>query len=94
MIIPRQNRRAPSFEREKYGTAAMNPGLVHSRLGARADLPIAVKALVEFYAALGGRMDADTGSWTSVFCAAGQDFMKPQSGTYFQQIAEAGGRAV
>jgi hypothetical protein len=36
-----------------------------------------------------GRIDADKGSWTSVFCAASPEMRIEQSGTYFQRFAEA-----
>lgn len=71
-------------------TAAVHPGLVKSQIGARAEFPKAIKMAVEVYGALGGRMEADKGSWTSVFCAASPEMRKEQSGTYFQRIAEAG----
>jgi len=71
-------------------TAAVHPGLVESQLAVRAEAPIALKMMVVVYSAFGGRLDADTGSWTSVFCAASPEMRKEQSGTYFQRIAEAG----
>lgn len=70
--------------------AAVHPGLVKSQLSGRAQTPIVIKTIIGAYAALGGRIDADTGSWTSVFCAASPEMRKDQSGTYFQRIAEAG----
>lgn len=71
-------------------TAAVHPGLVQSQLGTHAQLPAALKFPITLYGALGGKMDADKGSWTSVFCAASPQMGKEQSGTYFQRIAEAG----
>lgn len=47
-------------------------------------IPIAI------YGKLGGRIDGDTGSWTSLFCVTSPEMKKKQSGTYFQRIAEAG----
>ena len=71
-------------------TAAVHPGLVESQLSVRAETPILLKMVFVVYSAIGGRIDADTGSWTSVFCAASPEMRKEQSGTYFQRIAEAG----
>jgi NAD(P)-dependent dehydrogenase (short-subunit alcohol dehydrogenase family) len=71
-------------------TAAVHPGLVESQLGVRAEISIALKMIVVVANAIGARMDADTGSWTSGFCAASPKMRKEQSGTYFQRIAEAG----
>lgn len=70
--------------------AAVHPGLVESQLGVRAEIPSVMKKLFDVYGALGGRIDSDTGSWTSVFCAASPRMRKEQSGTYFQRVAEAG----
>lgn len=69
--------------------AAVHPGLVDSQIGARAEFPTGMKTAF----ALIGRLvsvDGDTGSWTSVFCAAGPEMKGAQSGTYFQRLAEAG----
>ena len=71
-------------------TAAVHPGLVESQLSVSAQLPILLKMMVQVYGSTGGRVDADTGSWTSIFCAASPEMVKEQSGTYFQRIAEAG----
>jgi hypothetical protein len=35
-------------------------------------------------------VDTDTGSWTSLFCAASSEMKSAQSGTYFQRVADAG----
>jgi NAD(P)-dependent dehydrogenase (short-subunit alcohol dehydrogenase family) len=72
-------------------TAAVHPGLVESNLGTHAEFPMWMKTIFQVYFALGGQsMEADKGSWTSVFCAASRDMTKEQSGTYFQRIARAG----
>ncbi|KAI9036581.1 uncharacterized protein KD926_001655 [Aspergillus affinis] len=70
--------------------AIVHPGLVESRLGERAEFPVLLRKLFEIYGALGGRVNADTGSWTSLFCVASPAMKREQSGTYFQRIAEAG----
>jgi NAD(P)-dependent dehydrogenase (short-subunit alcohol dehydrogenase family) len=85
----------PGSRRSKAGEgeiwiSAVHPGLVQSQLSAKAEFPAALKMLFGLYGLLGGRIDADTGSWTSVFCASSQEMKKEQSGTYFQRIAEAG----
>ncbi|MCJ1394841.1 hypothetical protein MMC18_007721 [Xylographa bjoerkii] len=71
-------------------TAAVHPGLVESQLSVRAEFPTVLKMIFVVYGALGGRIDADKGSWTSAFCAASPEMKEEQSGTYFQRIAEAG----
>ncbi|KAF2840867.1 putative carbonyl reductase [Patellaria atrata CBS 101060] len=75
----------------KVWTAAVHPGLVDSQLGARAEIPCWMRMIFAPYMALGGSMDGDKGSWTSVFCAASPYMSKEQSGAYFQRIADPGG---
>lgn len=70
--------------------SAVHPGLVETNLGVRSEFPAALLLVVKVFSALGGRIHADKGSWTSVFCAASLEMKKEQSGTYFQRIAEAG----
>lgn len=70
--------------------SAVHPGLVESNLGTKAEIPKIMSSLVSVYAAMGGRVNADKGSWTSVFCAASPQMKKEQSGEYFQRIAESG----
>ena len=70
--------------------AIVHPGLVRSQLGGRAEMSFPLRAMFKVAAGLGAQVEADKGSWTSVFCAASLDFKKSQSGTYFQRIAEAG----
>lgn len=41
----------------------------------------------------GGYTDGDTGSWTSVFCAASPAMRAEQSGTYFERIAKKGSQS-
>ncbi|KAM5371229.1 hypothetical protein ACJZ2D_008149 [Fusarium nematophilum] len=74
----------------KIWTAIVHPGLVDSQLGTRAEFPPLLSMAFSLYGAMGGRMDADKGSWTSLFCVASQDMKESQSGTYFQRIAEPG----
>lgn len=71
-------------------TSVVHPGMVESQIGDRAVVPSVARMLFNVYGALGGRYDGDTGSWTSVFCAASPEMRREQSGTYFQRIAEAG----
>jgi len=71
-------------------TAAVHPGLVASQLGVRAEFPWVMKKLVDVCAVMGAMIDADRGSWTSVFCAASPEMRKESSGTYFQRVAEPG----
>ena len=70
-------------------TAAVHPGLVESQLGRRAEFPALIRPVLPIILAL-GQVDGDTGSWTSVFCAASGDMTSEQSGTYFQRIAKPG----
>lgn len=70
--------------------SAVHPGLVDSNLGTRAETSRIMMSLISVYGALGGRFNADKGSWTSVFCAASPQMKKEQSGEYFQRIAESG----
>ena len=70
--------------------AIVHPGLVKSQLGERAEISKPLRAILEVYGAMGGRINADKGSWTSVFCAASPEMRMEQSGTYFQRLAEAG----
>ncbi|KAF2102262.1 putative carbonyl reductase [Rhizodiscina lignyota] len=83
---------SPSAKAEngEIWTAIVHPGLVDSHIGEHAEIPRVVKALVNVYGSLGGRMDSDKGSWTSVFCAASPEMKSEQSGSYFQRIAEPG----
>ncbi len=69
-------------------TAAVHPGLVKSQLGTRAELPVWLKMVVAPYQFLGGQLDADPGSWTSVFCAASPGMKKKDSGAYYQRTAD------
>lgn len=72
-------------------TAAVHPGLVKSELGGRAKIPLIMRLAIAPYRAIGGEMDADTGSWTSVFCAASPEMKKEDCGGYFQRIADPRG---
>lgn len=72
-------------------SVAVHPGLVESQLAVRAALPSWFKLVLAPYVALGGKMDADRGSWTSVYCAASPKMKKEHSGAYFQRIADSAG---
>ncbi|KAJ4328848.1 hypothetical protein N0V84_000635 [Fusarium piperis] len=71
-------------------TAIVHPGLVDTQIGDRAEFPPLMKQVFSVYGALGGRVHADKGAWTSLFCLASLEMKESQSGTYFQRIAEAG----
>lgn len=71
-------------------TTIVHPGLVESNLGNRAEIPRWMGAAFELYGRMGGRIDPDKGSWTSLFCVASPLMKREQSGTYFQRIAEKG----
>ena len=72
-------------------SVAVHPGLVETQLSARAALPGWFKFVLAPYAALGGKIDGDRGSWTSVYCAASPEMTKEHSGAYFQRIADPAG---
>ncbi|KAL6885718.1 hypothetical protein GGI43DRAFT_432391 [Trichoderma evansii] len=71
-------------------TAVVHPGLVESNLSAKAELWKPMRIIFSWAGALGARVDADRGSWTSLFCVASPNMTSGQSGTYFQRIAEPG----
>ena len=71
--------------------AAVHPGLVRSELGTRAELPLILRLVIAPYKSIGGQIDADTGSWTSVFCAACPQIEMEDSGSYFQRNADPNG---
>ncbi|KAH7021409.1 uncharacterized protein B0I36DRAFT_377272 [Microdochium trichocladiopsis] len=76
---------------QEIWVSAVHPGLVKTNLGERAtSFPAPLVLLVKCYSALGGARDADSGSFTSLFCIAGSQFRREQSGTYFQPVAVAG----
>ncbi|ETN44220.1 uncharacterized protein HMPREF1541_10771 [Cyphellophora europaea CBS 101466] len=71
-------------------TAVLHPGVVGTNLGDNAVWPFGVKTLFSWYTALGGPLDPDKGSWSSVFCVASPAMTKDQSGTYFLKFAKKG----
>ncbi|KAG9232268.1 hypothetical protein BJ875DRAFT_381087 [Amylocarpus encephaloides] len=71
-------------------TAAVHPGLVKSELANGAENTWIFKTAVVIFNIFGLQQSGDVGSFTSLFCAASPDMNAKQSGTYFQQIAEAG----
>jgi retinol dehydrogenase-12 len=82
----------PSFSSSpEIWVSAVHPGLVKSNLGARAQLPAFVRALIAPIWWVGGAVDADTGAWTSLHCVAGSEMKKEESGAYFQRIADPKG---
>ncbi|KAL2430858.1 Short-chain dehydrogenase/reductase drtF [Exophiala dermatitidis] len=72
-------------------TAIVHPGLVESNLAVGAELPSWLKVLVPVYKRIGGLMDADRGSWTSVFCVTSPTMRKEHSGAYFQRVVDPAG---
>ncbi|KIX97443.1 uncharacterized protein Z520_06895 [Fonsecaea multimorphosa CBS 102226] len=72
-------------------TAAVHPGLVESNIGVHAEIPLLMRLIIAPYRAIGGMMDGDRGSWTSVFCAASPEMKPEHSGGYFQRIADPHG---
>jgi NAD(P)-dependent dehydrogenase (short-subunit alcohol dehydrogenase family) len=70
-------------------TSAVHPGLVRSELAGIVEC-VALRGLLVVLNAFGGYTDADTGSWTSVFCAASPKMKAEQSGTYFERIVKPG----
>lgn len=72
-------------------TTAVHPGLVDTNIGAQAEMPLFLKMVIAPYKALGGAVDGDKGSWTSVFCAASPELKKEHCGGYFQRIADPKG---
>lgn len=71
-------------------TTTVHPGLVDTQLGTQSELPKWLKVTASVVAAIGGRMEPDKGSWTSVYCAASLELKSEMSGMYFQRIAEPG----
>jgi retinol dehydrogenase-12 len=69
--------------------SAVHPGLVKTNLADAAVIPGPFQLFLSLFGPL-VYADTDTGSWTSVFCAAGDEMTVEQSGTYFQRIAKAG----
>lgn len=69
--------------------SAVHPGLVQTNLTEVAVVP----GWFDTFFAVFGRfvsVDADTGSFTSLFCAASPEMKVEQSGMYFQRLAEEG----
>lgn len=71
-------------------TATVHPGFVRSSLGNKAEFPWYFNALVPVMRWSGAEMDADTGSWTSLHCVAG-DMGREECGGYWQRIADPKG---
>lgn len=69
--------------------SAVHPGLVQSNLATASTFPSWVRAFFHIFGWLIS-VDGDTGSWTSVFCAASPAMTSIQSGTYFQRLATRG----
>jgi retinol dehydrogenase 12 len=78
---------------EEIWTAIVHPGLVESQLNVRSEISGVLKMLFSIYGAMGGRIDGDKGSWTSLFCAASPAMGKEHSGIYFQRFAKPGAQS-
>ncbi|KAF1843139.1 NAD(P)-binding protein, partial [Cucurbitaria berberidis CBS 394.84] len=76
---------------EEIWVSAVHPGLVKSNLGDRAELPGLMWALIMPFQWIGGMVDQDKGSWTSLFCVASPEMKREDSGKYFQRIADPNG---
>ena len=88
-------RYGPGSTSEKAGdgeiwTSIVHPGLVESQLGNRAEMPGILRAFFNVYGSMGGRVNADKGSWTNLFCVASPDMKSSQCGMYFERIAQPG----
>jgi hypothetical protein len=62
---------------------------VESQLAGKAE-GAGLAVLLRVFKLFGGYIDADTGSWTSVFCVASPAMKAEQSGIYFERIAKKG----
>lgn len=71
-------------------TAIVHPGLVKGGIADNADMPWLLRKFFHVYGAMGGMVDPDVGSWTSLFCVASPEMTKEQSGKFFQRIAQVG----
>lgn len=69
--------------------SAVHPGLVDTNLASKTDGSF-WKIFAGVTSALGLKQSADTGSFTSLYCAASPEMKAEQSGTYFVQIAKPG----
>ncbi|KAH7070604.1 hypothetical protein BKA63DRAFT_81235 [Paraphoma chrysanthemicola] len=77
--------------RGELWVSAVHPGLVKSGLGAKAQLPIVIRALIAPYRWVGGEIDADKGSWTTLFCVAGAAMKRDDCGKYWQRMTDPNG---
>jgi retinol dehydrogenase-12 len=71
--------------------SAVHPGLVKTSLDKKAELPGLVKAIIAPLSWIGGFVDADKGSWTSLCCVAGEEMKREDCGKYWQRIADPNG---
>lgn len=78
-------------EEGEVWTAAVHPGVVRSEttMGG-GDMPWYMNVGLRVFRLLGWMADTDTGTWTSLFCAASEEMRREDSGGYFQEAAEAG----
>ncbi|KAH3939649.1 hypothetical protein HBH70_224930 [Parastagonospora nodorum] len=84
----------PGSEGEGEGevwVSAVHPGLVSTSLDKKAELPGFVRFLIAPYRWIGGFVDADKGSWTSLFCAAAKEMKREDCGKYWQRLADPNG---
>lgn len=71
--------------------SAINPGLVRSSLGNKAEARGVLEAVAKLAGWVGQAIDADQGSWTSLHCAAGKDMKREESGSYWQRMCNPNG---
>lgn len=69
-------------------TTCVHPGLVETNLAANSSWPFPLGLVLNAARPLGFFVDADTGSWTSVYCAASPKMPSSDSGAYFVRIAK------
>lgn len=71
--------------------STVHPGLVFTNLDQKATtFPGPAVLALKLFMTLGAGVDADTGAWTSLYCVAGQQMTREESGTYFERIAKPG----
>jgi NAD(P)-dependent dehydrogenase (short-subunit alcohol dehydrogenase family) len=75
----------------KIWVSAVHPGFVKSDLGNKADFSGWMKAMIAPARWMGFEIDADRGSWTSLFCIASQEMKREDCGKYWQRFADPNG---
>lgn len=80
-----------SDDEGKVWVSAVHPGLVSTSLDKKAELSGFIRLLIAPYRWIGGFVDADTGSWTSLFCVAAKEMKREDCGKYWQRLADPNG---